>query len=174
MRVWDCATYSCLSIIHPNPVPGKDAPGPLIPLDQPQQLLKCARSPGNTCVRFDTGGNWLLIGNTEGYLVLWSVKLSTAVAHTQCVKSTAATAAAAAGGGPGGTASGAAGSGGSSVAVPQVRSLQPLQLLVRYASGSRPLFGTAVCAWFHLQGRYRQAAATTHLGCQRLPPTTPC
>jgi hypothetical protein len=122
VRVWDCVSHSCLSIIHPNPVPGKDAPGPLIPLDQPQLLLKCARSAGNTCVRFDTGGNWLLIGNTEGYLVLWSVKLSTAVAHTQCSAKSAAAAGAAAGVGAGGAA-GAAGGGGSSVAVPQVGSL---------------------------------------------------
>lgn len=50
------------------------------------QLLACARSPGNTCVCFDAGGSWLLIGNAEGYLVLWNVRLQAAVAHTQCLK----------------------------------------------------------------------------------------
>ena len=64
VRVWDCSSYSCISIIHPNPAPPKDAPGSVIPLDQPRLLLKCAKSPGNSCVRFDVGGGWLLIGNT--------------------------------------------------------------------------------------------------------------
>lgn len=98
MRVWDCASYSCLSIIHPNPSPTKDSPGPLIPLDQPSQLLRCARSPGNTCVRFDSGGRWLLIGNTDGCLVLWSCSLNTVLAHTQCVQSAGAAFAAGSGG----------------------------------------------------------------------------
>lgn len=86
MRVWDCSSYSCVSIIHPNPAPSKDAPGPVIPLDEPRLLLKCARSPGNTCVRFDAGGSWLLIGNADGHLVLWSCRLNSPVASTQCVK----------------------------------------------------------------------------------------
>jgi WD40 repeat protein len=104
VRVWDCDSYSCLSIIHPNPSPTKDSPGPLIPLDQPSQLLRCARSPGNTCVRFDSGGRWLLIGNTDGCLVLWSCSLNAVLAQTQCVQSAGAGAAA----------------GGGAVAVPQV------------------------------------------------------
>jgi WD40 repeat protein len=88
VRVWDCWTYSCVSIIHPNPAPLKDSLGPCtLPLDEPMQLLACARSPGNTCVCFDAGGSWLLIGNAEGYLVLWNVRLQAAVAHTQCLKS---------------------------------------------------------------------------------------
>lgn len=115
MRVWDCATHSCLTVIHPNPNPSKDSPGPVIPLDQPSQLLKCARSPSNTCVRFDTGGNWLLIGTADGYLVLWSCRLDTTVAHTQCVKGAGAS------GGGGGSGAGAVG-GSSNAVVPQVRS----------------------------------------------------
>lgn len=107
VRVWDCASYSCLSIIHPNPSPTKDSPGPLIPLDQPNQLLRCARSPGNTCVRFDSGGRWLLIGNTDGCLVLWSCSLNTVLAQTQCVQSA-------------GAAVSAGGGGSGAVAVPQV------------------------------------------------------
>lgn len=86
VRVWDCSSYSCVSIIHPNPAPSKDAPGPVIPLDQPRLLLKCAKSPGNSCVRFDAGGGWLLIGNTDGQLVLWNCKLNSLVTSTQCVK----------------------------------------------------------------------------------------
>jgi len=86
VRVWDCHSYSCLQIIHPSPVPLKDDPGPVIPLDQPAQLLKCVRSPGNLCVRFDAGGNWLLVGNAEGYLVLWSTRLNAAAEHVQCTK----------------------------------------------------------------------------------------
>lgn len=104
VRVWDCSSHACLAIIHPNPTPShKDGPGSLIPLDQPALLLKCARSPGNTCVRFDAGGNWLLIGNADGYLVLWSCRLNAVAAHTQCTRS-----------------GGSGGSGGVGAVVPQV------------------------------------------------------
>lgn len=89
VRVWDGLTHSCLSIIHPNPCPTRDDPGPQIPLHQPAQLLKCARSPGNVCVRFDEGGNWLLIANADGFLVLWSCRLNAAAAHTRCTKAAA-------------------------------------------------------------------------------------
>jgi hypothetical protein len=82
-------------------------------------------------VRFDTGGNWLLIGNDEGYLVLWSVKINTAVAHTQCSAKSAAAVAAAAGDEAGGAAS-AAGDGGSSVTVPQVGSWQLVCYIYMY------------------------------------------
>jgi WD40 repeat protein len=92
VRVWDCSSYSCLHIMHPSPVPSRDDPGPLIPLDQPSQLLNCVRSPGNLCVRFDSGGNWLLIGTADGHLVLWNCRLNAAVLHTQCTKSSSSVA----------------------------------------------------------------------------------
>lgn len=151
VRVWDCATYSCLTIIHPNPNPSKDSPGPVIPLDQPSQLLKCARSPGNTCVRFDTGGNWLLIGTADGYLMLWSCRLNTAVAHTQCVKG--AVSSSNAGGGSGAGAGGGSSNAGNAV-VPQVSFTDPCAL-AQSKQGPQLQLGTlssvqraAVCTCF--------------------------
>lgn len=77
MRVWDCATHACTQLLSP----WQEA---VLPLDNPQELLKCAKCPGATCVRFDDGGNWLLIGHADASLTLWNTMTSTSARHVEC------------------------------------------------------------------------------------------
>jgi hypothetical protein len=82
VRICDCASRRCVSIIDLQEEQ-------LLQESDLAELLRCAKSPPVTCVKFDAGGNWLVAGSgqvglgseQQGALTLWNCSLNAAAKH---------------------------------------------------------------------------------------------
>jgi hypothetical protein len=82
VRVCDCTSRSCISIINLQDEQ-------LLQEGDLAELLRCAKAPPVTCVKFDAGGNWLVAGSgqagigseQQGGLTLWNCSLNAAAKH---------------------------------------------------------------------------------------------
>jgi hypothetical protein len=82
VRICDCTSRRCVSIISLHDEQ-------LLQEGDLAELLRCAKAPPVTCVKFDAGGNWLVAGNgqagigseQQGGLTLWNCSLNAAAKH---------------------------------------------------------------------------------------------
>jgi hypothetical protein len=82
VRICDCASRHCVSIIHLQEEL-------VLQENDLAELLRCAKSAPVTCVKFDAGGHWLVAGSgqaglgseQQGSLTLWNCSLNSAAKH---------------------------------------------------------------------------------------------
>ncbi|WIA42540.1 hypothetical protein OEZ86_008522 [Tetradesmus obliquus] len=82
VRLYDVPSRRCASIIHLQEEL-------LLQEADLAELLRCAKSPPVTCVKFDQGGHWLVAGSgaaglggeQQGSLTLWNCSLNSAAKH---------------------------------------------------------------------------------------------
>ncbi|KAF8063861.1 tatD [Scenedesmus sp. PABB004] len=65
VRVWEPAARRCVAIINPWEER-------TVPPGQPLELLRCVKGSPVTCVKWGSGGQWLVLGNAAGSLTLWN------------------------------------------------------------------------------------------------------